>query len=71
MATKQITLRMEFSFEIDEERLRDICEEQDIKFTKKMIKEAIDDFENSFDQDELNDTFEEAFVTFLAENYGE
>jgi predicted nucleotidyltransferase len=72
MATKQVTLKMEFTFEIDEDRLKEICEEQDIKFSKKKLKEAIEDYENNgYDHSELEELFEENFISFLAENYGE
>lgn len=71
MATKTADLKIEVSFLIDEERLREIFEEQDIKFTKKKMAEVADDFENGFDQSELDEAFEEAFVSFLVEYYGE
>jgi hypothetical protein len=71
MAAKTIELKINVSLEIDEERLREMFEDQEIKFTKKKAVEIIDDFENGFDQDELNELFEEMFVSFLAENYGE
>lgn len=71
MATKTTDLKINLTFEIDEERLKEIFGEQDIKFTKKKAAEINDDFENSFDQSELNDAFEEAFVSFLVEYYGE
>lgn len=71
MAAKTTDLKININLEIDEERLREIFEEQEIKFTKKKAAEINDDFENGFDQDELNELFEEMFVSFLTENYGE
>lgn len=71
MAAKTVDLTIKLTFTIDEDRLRDIFEEQEIKFSKKKAKEVIDDFEGGLDQSELEELFEENFAAFLAENYGE
>lgn len=71
MAAKTVDLTIKLTFSINEDRLRDIFEEQEIKFSKKKLQEVIDDFEGGLDQSELEELFEEQFTAFLAEYYGE
>jgi hypothetical protein len=68
---KTVRVRIELVVEMDEDRLKDIFEEQDIKFTKKKALEVAEDFENSFDASEVEELVENYFVDFLTENYGE
>ena len=61
MAAKEANLKITITFEIDEETLRDMFENYELKFTKKKIKELQEDMDYNLDnvQVELEERFHE------------
>ena len=61
MAAKEANLKLTITFEIDEETLRDMFENFELKFTKKKIKELQEDMSYNLDnvQVELEERFQE------------
>lgn len=59
--------KITFNFEMDEEQLRDIFENHDIKFSKKKVKEIKQDMEFNFDtvMIEMEEKFSEVFEEWL------
>lgn len=59
--------KITFNFEMDEEQLRDIFENHDIKFSKKKVKEIKQDMEFNFDTVmlEMEEKFSEVFEEWL------
>lgn len=59
--------KITFNFEMDEEQLRDIFENHDIKFSKKKVKEIKQDMEFNFDtvMMEMEEKFSEVFEEWL------
>ena len=57
-------IKISIDLELDEERLREIFEEQEIRFSKKKATELQRDLENN---EYVQETIEEAFEEFVEE----
>lgn len=57
-------IKITVDLELDEERLREIFEEQEIKFSKKKVTELQRDLDNN---EYVQETIEEAFEEFVEE----
>lgn len=57
-------IKISIDLELDEERLREIFEEQEIRFSKKKVAELQRDLENN---EYIQETIEEAFEEFVEE----
>jgi ribosomal protein L12E/L44/L45/RPP1/RPP2 len=64
-------LKFTVSFELEEEQLRDLFEEYDVKFSKAKVKAIVKHMEEAeFElQDILNDTFVEFIRDFINEEW--
>jgi uncharacterized protein YehS (DUF1456 family) len=64
-------LKFKVSFEIEEEQLRDLFDEYEVKFSKAKLKAIVKHMEDAeFElQDLLNDTFVEFISNFINEEW--
>jgi uncharacterized protein YehS (DUF1456 family) len=64
-------LKVTVSFELDEEQLRDLFEQYEVKFSKAKVKTIMKHMkESEFElQDFLNDSFEEFISDFINEEW--
>lgn len=64
-------LKFKVSFEIEEEQLRDLFDEYEVKFSKAKLKAIVKHMEEAeFElQDLLNDTFVEFISNFINEEW--
>jgi transcriptional regulator of heat shock response len=69
-AAKEANLKLTLSFEIDEETLREVFENFELKFTKKKIKELQEDLDQNFDsvQVDMEERFQEVVEEWI-QNY--
>jgi hypothetical protein len=69
-AAKEANIKLTLSFEIDEETLREVFENFELKFTKKKIKELQEDLDQNFDsvQVDMEERFQEVVEEWI-QNY--
>jgi hypothetical protein len=65
MAVKEAKITLTLTFEVDEEQLREIFENYELKFTKKKIKELQTEMDYSLDDIQVD--MEEKFLEVVEE----
>ncbi len=65
MAVKEAKVKLTLTFEVDEEQLREIFENYEIKFTKKKVKELQDEMDYGLDNIQVD--MEERFLEVVEE----
>ena len=65
MAVKEAKIKLTLTFEVDEEQLREIFENYEIKFTKKKAKELQDEMDYGLDNIQVD--MEERFIEVVEE----
>jgi hypothetical protein len=65
MAVKEAKITLTLTFEVDEEQLREIFENYELKFTKKKIKELQTEMDYSLDDIQVD--MEERFLEVVEE----
>jgi hypothetical protein len=58
-------LKIKLTFEMDDDQLRDLFEDREIKFTKKKVKELQDEMNHSIDSIQVD--MEERFMEIVEE----